>query len=50
MTKTKGWESGKDIDKSIRNIKVDHKGLKAHNARIDNGLRLFGKYYRALWD
>lgn len=50
MTKTEGWESGKDIDKSIRNIKVDHKGLKAHNARIDNGLRLFGKYYRGLWD
>jgi hypothetical protein len=48
MTKTIDWD--KDIDKSIRDIKVDHKGLKAHNARIDNGLRLFGKYYRALWD
>ena len=50
MTKTEGWENGKDINKSIRNIKVDRKGLKAHNTRIDNGLRLFGKYYRALWD
>lgn len=50
MTKTEGWENGKDIDKSIRDIKVDHKGLKAHNDRIDNGLRLFGKYYRSLWD
>jgi hypothetical protein len=50
MTKTEEWENGKDIDKSIRNIKVDHKGLKAHNDRIDNGLRLFGKYYRSLWD
>jgi hypothetical protein len=48
MTKTIDWD--KDINKSIRDIKVDHKGLKAHNARIDNGLRLFGKYYRALWD
>jgi hypothetical protein len=48
MTKTIDWD--KDINKSIRNIKVDHKGLKAHNARIDNGLRLFGKYYRSLWD
>ena len=50
MTKTKGWETGEDINKSIRNIKVDHKGLKAHNTRIDNGLRLFGKYFRGLWD
>lgn len=48
MTKTIDWD--KDINKSIRNIKVDHKGLKAHNARIDNGLRLFGKYFRAMWD
>ena len=40
----------KDLNKSVRKIKVDHKGLKAHNARIANGLRLFGKYYRALWD
>lgn len=30
--------------------KVDWEGLKAHNARIDNGCRLFGKYYRGLWD
>ena len=28
----------------------DAKGYKAHSARIDNGLRLFGKYYRSLWD
>ena len=28
----------------------DIEGWKAHSARIDNGLRLFGKYYRALWD
>jgi hypothetical protein len=40
----------KDFNKSVRKIKVDHKGLKAHNARIDNGLRLFGRYYRAMWD
>ena len=50
MTKTKGWESDEDIDKSIRDIKVDRKGLEAHNARIENGLRLFGRYYRSLWD
>lgn len=29
---------------------VDEEGLAAHRARIDNGVRLFGKYYRSLWD
>lgn len=29
---------------------TDFAGMKAHNDRIDNGLRLFGTYYRALWD
>jgi hypothetical protein len=28
----------------------DHKGSKKYNDRIKNGLRLFGKYYRGLWD
>ena len=28
----------------------DLEGLKQYNARIDNGFRLFGKYYRGLWD
>ena len=30
--------------------KVDWDGLKAHYDRIDNGVRLFGRYYRSLWD
>jgi len=30
--------------------KWDKKGHVKHSNRIDNGLRLFGKYYRALWD
>ena len=30
--------------------KYDSKGYAKHSARIDNGLRLFGKYFRALWD
>ena len=29
---------------------VDRDGMQAHEKRINNGLRLFGKYYRALWD
>ena len=28
----------------------DHEGSKKHNDRIENGLRLFGRYYRGLWD
>ena len=31
-------------------FKIDHEGLRKHNERIGNGLRLFGKYYRSLWD
>ena len=30
--------------------KIDEEGLKAYNERIDYGLRMFGKYFRALWD
>jgi len=29
---------------------VDNEGRREYNNRIDNGLRLFGKYYRGLWD
>jgi len=30
--------------------KCDYDGLRAEWARVDNGLRLFGKYFRGLWD
>jgi hypothetical protein len=43
-------EKEKDITKSYKLVKVDRVGLKKHNQRLDNGLRLFGKYFRALWD
>ena len=36
--------------KWTKESKVDWDGLKAHNERIDNGTRLFGKYFRGLWD
>ena len=29
---------------------TDDEGRKKANVRIDNGLRLFGKYFRCLWD
>ncbi len=31
-------------------FKIDEEGMKAHQQKIDNGLRLFGVYYSALWD
>jgi len=38
------------MEESVKKLKVDREGLDAHNKRIENGLRLFGKYYRSLWD
>lgn len=29
---------------------VDYEGMQAHQDRITNGFRLFGKYYQGLWD
>ena len=29
---------------------IDKEGLSEYHKRIDNGTRLFGKYYRGLWD
>jgi len=39
-----GWEL-----KWKREPVVDRDGVKRHDDRIQNGLRLFGKYYRSLW-
>lgn len=43
-------EKETDLNESIKKLKVDRKGLKAHEQRINNGLVLFGKYFRTLWD
>ena len=32
------------------NNKLDFEGFKAHQKRMRNGFRLFGKYYEGLWD
>lgn len=32
------------------NYHCDDEAIKRHQARIDNGLRLFSKYYQSLWD
>lgn len=39
----------KDFNRSMQKLKVDRAGLEAHHKRIENGLRLFGKYFRTLW-
>ena len=49
------WDAEPNEDGSIpvvwkKKAEVDWDGLKAHNERIDRGLALFGKYFRALWD
>ena len=31
-------------------FKVDREGMKKHTDRMDNGRRLFAKYYNSLWD
>jgi hypothetical protein len=31
-------------------FKIDREGMTAHQARINNGLRLFGVYFQGLWD
>lgn len=42
--------AGEIFEDAVRRIKVDDAGLQAWQARKANGLRLFGKYYEALWD
>lgn len=34
----------------LRIVKNDAEKRKIHNDRIDNGLRLYAKYYRTMWD
>ena len=56
------WVPSKDLDANGKPLtyqmkkgprdtsKFDKKGYMKHSARIDNGTRLFGKYFRSLWD
>ena len=46
--KTGVMESTYQLNPGTR--KCDWDGLKREQARIQNGFRLFGKYYTALWD
>jgi hypothetical protein len=38
------------IEQHNPNYWVDYEGMKCYNERIQNGFRLFGKYYQNLWD
>jgi hypothetical protein len=40
----------KDFNESMKKMKVDREGLTKYHDRIQNGFRLFGKYYQNLWD
>lgn len=42
------WING--IRKVMKGFWIDRIGQDIHSKRIENGLRLFGKYYRGLWD
>ena len=39
------WKKGPN-----HSFEIDMDGMKAYQARISNGFRLFGKYYESLWD
>jgi hypothetical protein len=38
------------FEQQLKSIKLDEPGYNAHYLRIQNGTRLFGKYYQSLWD
>lgn len=42
-------DESKSIMQRISAIKVDSEGLKAHQARVQKGCELFGKYFQCLW-
>jgi len=40
----------RQVDGPNNTYKCDYEGMKVVQQRIDNGFRLFGKYYQSLWD
>jgi hypothetical protein len=37
------------LNEQVSQIKVDEEGLKAYEARVQNGCELLGKYFQSLW-
>jgi len=50
FVKVKGHPLHTMVDTNPDEHWVDTNGLNEHEARIQEGLELFGKYYRSLWD
>jgi hypothetical protein len=48
--KIEGTEYSELVNGPNDTFKVDREGMKAWNERLNNGTRLFGKYYKNLWD
>lgn len=49
----KDSETAEELDPffvEMKNFTYDKTGHDLHEARIDNGVRLFGKYFRTLWE
>jgi len=44
------WKPSKDKPLGGYFLNPNDEGRKAHQERMNNGFRLFGKYYEALWD
>lgn len=44
------WVEDKSNLLGGRHDRTDYDGLKAHQERMSNGFKLFGKYYENLWD
>lgn len=44
------YEGTPDFPNKDFNFKIDLHNLNKHQDRINNGLKLFGKYYQGLWD
>lgn len=43
-------ENNGESDLFIKNDSFDFESYQKHNEKVDYGLKMFGKYYRALWD
>jgi len=48
--KVEGSDCSQLVSGPLHTHTFDKEGYTKHNERIDNGLRLFGRYYRSLWD
>jgi len=42
-------DESKGVMEQMKAVKIDMEGLRAHQARIQKGCELFGKYFQALW-